>query len=130
VGTELPDLYAAADVVISRSGAGTVSELTAIGKPAVLIQLIPTGGDEQRKNAGYLVSAGAARALLEPRPSAEQLLAELMPLLADPALLATMGDAARDLGRVDAADALCDVLLEAAQMHGPSVQDPDVQGSR
>jgi UDP-N-acetylglucosamine--N-acetylmuramyl-(pentapeptide) pyrophosphoryl-undecaprenol N-acetylglucosamine transferase len=130
VGTELPDLYAAADVVISRSGAGTVSELTAIGKPAVLIPLIPTGGDEQRKNAGYLVSAGAARALLEPRPSAEQLLAELMPLLADPALLATMGDAARDLGRVDAADALCDVLLEAAQMHGPSVQDPDVQGSR
>lgn len=122
VGAELPDLYAAADVVISRSGAGTVSELTAIGKPSVLIPLIPTGGDEQRKNAGYLVSAGAARALLEPRPTAELLLAELMPLLADPALLASMGDAARELGRADAAEALCDVLLEAARVDGAAVQ--------
>lgn len=115
VGAELPDLLAAADVLVARAGAGTVSELTAVGKPSVLIPLIPTGGDEQRKNAAYLVSAGAARALLEPHPSAEQLLAELMPVLADPALRASMGAAARKLGRVDAADALCDLLLEAAQ---------------
>ncbi|GGS64346.1 glycosyltransferase [Nonomuraea spiralis] len=134
VGAELPDLFAAADVVISRSGAGTVSELTAIGKPSLLIPLIPTGGDEQRKNAGYLVSAGAARALLEPRPTAEQLLGELMPMLADPGLRAAMGQAAGRLGRVDAADALCDLLLEtahtgtqpphAAQSHVPQAQVP------
>ncbi|MEV6155238.1 UDP-N-acetylglucosamine--N-acetylmuramyl-(pentapeptide) pyrophosphoryl-undecaprenol N-acetylglucosamine transferase [Nonomuraea sp. NPDC052129] len=116
VGAELPDLFAAADVVIARSGAGTVSELTAIGKPSVLIPLIPTGGDEQRKNAGYLTSAGAGRALLEPHPTGEQLLAELMPLLADPGLRATMAEAARKLGRIDAAEALCDVLLEAAHV--------------
>ncbi|GGP06396.1 UDP-N-acetylglucosamine--N-acetylmuramyl-(pentapeptide) pyrophosphoryl-undecaprenol N-acetylglucosamine transferase [Nonomuraea glycinis] len=115
VGGELPDLYAAADVVIARSGAGTVSELTAIGKPSVLIPLIPTGGDEQRKNAAYLVSAGAARALLEPRPTAELLLAELMPLLADPGRLAAMGEAAQKLGRLDAADALCDLLIQAVE---------------
>ncbi|SPL87368.1 UDP-N-acetylglucosamine--N-acetylmuramyl-(pentapeptide) pyrophosphoryl-undecaprenol N-acetylglucosamine transferase [[Actinomadura] parvosata subsp. kistnae] len=114
VGGELADLFAAADVVISRSGAGTVSELTAIGKPSVLIPLIPTGGDEQRKNAGYLASAGAARALLEPNPTAEMLLAELMPLLADPGLRQAMGQAAAKLGRLDAADALCDLLLRAA----------------
>ncbi|MEV0587231.1 UDP-N-acetylglucosamine--N-acetylmuramyl-(pentapeptide) pyrophosphoryl-undecaprenol N-acetylglucosamine transferase [Nonomuraea sp. NPDC050310] len=116
VGSELPDLFAAADVVISRSGAGTVSELTAIGKPSVLIPLIPTGGDEQRKNAAYLAEAGAARALLEPKPSADLLLAELMPLLADPELRASMGNAARALGRVDAADALAQLLLDAAQL--------------
>ncbi|GAA2668844.1 undecaprenyldiphospho-muramoylpentapeptide beta-N-acetylglucosaminyltransferase [Nonomuraea recticatena] len=115
VGPELPDLFAAADVVISRSGAGTVSELTAIGKPSVLIPLIPSGGDEQRKNAGYLASAGAARALLEPGPSAELLLAELMPLLADPALRASMAEAAHKLGRVDAAEMLADVLLQSAR---------------
>ncbi|GGO63804.1 UDP-N-acetylglucosamine--N-acetylmuramyl-(pentapeptide) pyrophosphoryl-undecaprenol N-acetylglucosamine transferase [Nonomuraea cavernae] len=114
VGAELADLYAAADVVIARSGAGTVSELTAIGRPSVLVPLIPTGGDEQRKNAAYLVSAGAARALLEPRPTADLLLAELMPLLADPGLRGSMADAARKLGRIDAADVLCDVLLDAA----------------
>ena len=114
VGAELPDLLTAADVVISRSGAGTLSELTAVGKPSVLVPLIPTGGDEQRKNAAYLVGAGAARALLEPKPSGRLLLAELMPLLADPALRASMADAARKLGRPDAAEALCDVLLEVA----------------
>ncbi|HEX4818333.1 MAG TPA: UDP-N-acetylglucosamine--N-acetylmuramyl-(pentapeptide) pyrophosphoryl-undecaprenol N-acetylglucosamine transferase [Nonomuraea sp.] len=114
VGSELADLFAAADVVISRSGAGTVSELTAIGKPAVLVPLIPSSGDEQRKNAAYLAGAGAARALLEPRPTADQLLAELMPLLADPGLRAAMGQSAAKLGRVDAADALCDLLLQTA----------------
>ncbi|MFI6503140.1 UDP-N-acetylglucosamine--N-acetylmuramyl-(pentapeptide) pyrophosphoryl-undecaprenol N-acetylglucosamine transferase [Nonomuraea typhae] len=114
VGAELPDLFAAADVVVARSGAGTVSELTAVGKPAVLIPLIPTGGDEQRKNASYLASSGAARALLEPQPTSQMLLAELMPILSDPALRAAMADSARKLGRVDAADALADVLLEAA----------------
>ncbi|NUT42064.1 MAG: UDP-N-acetylglucosamine--N-acetylmuramyl-(pentapeptide) pyrophosphoryl-undecaprenol N-acetylglucosamine transferase [Thermoactinospora sp.] len=131
VGAELPDLFAAADVVISRSGAGTVSELTAIGKPSVLIPLIPTGGDEQRKNAGYLATAGAARALLEPRPTAEQLLGELMPLLADPGLRASMGQAAGALGRVDAADAVCDLLLEVAhlpQAHAPHVPGPHIPG--
>lgn len=124
VGGELADLYAAADVVITRSGAGTVSELTAIGKPSLLIPLIPTGGDEQRKNASYLVSAGAARALLEPHPTADQLLAELMPLLTDPGLRAAMGEAAQKLGRVDAADALCDVLLETARAHGAALWLP------
>ncbi|GAA4086842.1 UDP-N-acetylglucosamine--N-acetylmuramyl-(pentapeptide) pyrophosphoryl-undecaprenol N-acetylglucosamine transferase [Nonomuraea soli] len=126
VGAELPDLYSAADVVISRSGAGTVSELTAIGKPSVLIPLIPTGGDEQRKNARYLAESGAARALLEPKPTADDLLGELMPLLADPALRASMGEAARKIGRVDAADALADLLLQtAAQAHAGVVRKPE-----
>lgn len=116
VGAELPDLLAATDVMISRAGAGTVSELTAVGKPAVLIPLIPTGGDEQRKNAAYLATNGAARALLEPHPTADQLLAELMPLLADPALRGMMAESARKLGRLDAADQLCELLLQAA--HG------------
>ncbi|WP_113703128.1 UDP-N-acetylglucosamine--N-acetylmuramyl-(pentapeptide) pyrophosphoryl-undecaprenol N-acetylglucosamine transferase [Nonomuraea lactucae] len=116
VGAELPDLFAAADLVISRSGAGTVSELTAIGKPSLLVPLIPTGGDEQRKNASYLVSAGAARALLEPRPTADQLWAELMPLLADPGLRSAMAESARKLGRPDAAEVLCDLLLATARV--------------
>jgi UDP-N-acetylglucosamine--N-acetylmuramyl-(pentapeptide) pyrophosphoryl-undecaprenol N-acetylglucosamine transferase len=116
VGAELPDLVAAADVVVSRAGAGTVSELTAVGNPSVLIPLIPSGGDEQRKNAAYLASSGAARALLEPRPTARDLLGELMPLLADPAMRGSMAQAARKLGRVEAADALCDILLEVAQV--------------
>jgi UDP-N-acetylglucosamine--N-acetylmuramyl-(pentapeptide) pyrophosphoryl-undecaprenol N-acetylglucosamine transferase len=48
IGPELPDVLALADVVISRSGAGTIAELTALGKASVLIPLPTSAGDEQR----------------------------------------------------------------------------------
>ena len=51
VADEIGHFYAVADVVVSRSGAGTLAELFALGKPAILIPLVPTGGDEQRRNA-------------------------------------------------------------------------------
>lgn len=119
VGDELAHVYAAADIVVSRSGAGTVAELTAVGKPSVLIPLVPSAGDEQRQNARYLVEAGAARALLEAGPQADRLLAELDVLLADPQARASMAKAARSLGRLDAADALARVILEEAGLDGP-----------
>ncbi|WP_017601758.1 UDP-N-acetylglucosamine--N-acetylmuramyl-(pentapeptide) pyrophosphoryl-undecaprenol N-acetylglucosamine transferase, partial [Nocardiopsis lucentensis] len=65
VGPELPDLLALADVVISRSGAGTIAELTALGKAAALIPLATSAGDEQRHNARHLQESGAAVALLD-----------------------------------------------------------------
>ncbi|WP_285777353.1 UDP-N-acetylglucosamine--N-acetylmuramyl-(pentapeptide) pyrophosphoryl-undecaprenol N-acetylglucosamine transferase [Microtetraspora sp. NBRC 13810] len=111
LGAELPDMLAAADIVISRSGAGTLAELTAVGKPSVLIPLIPTGGDEQRANARHLAEAGAARALLHADPTPDQLLAELGGLLDDPRLRDEMARAARALGRIDAADALAHLVL-------------------
>ncbi|MER7210290.1 UDP-N-acetylglucosamine--N-acetylmuramyl-(pentapeptide) pyrophosphoryl-undecaprenol N-acetylglucosamine transferase [Streptosporangium sp. NPDC000239] len=114
VGEELAHVFAAADVVVSRSGAGTIAELTAIGKPSVLIPLIPSAGDEQRQNARYLAEAGAARALLDAGPAPEHLLAELGSLLADPHARATMAKAAKSLGRLDAADALARVVLQEA----------------
>ncbi|WP_440071526.1 UDP-N-acetylglucosamine--N-acetylmuramyl-(pentapeptide) pyrophosphoryl-undecaprenol N-acetylglucosamine transferase [Streptosporangium sp. OZ121] len=118
VGAELADVFAAADVVVSRSGAGTVAELTAVGKPSVLIPLVPSAADEQRQNARYLAEAGAARALLEDGPTADHLLAELDALLRDPRARAAMAGAAGALGRVDAADSLALVLLEAAGVNG------------
>ena len=64
MGAELPDVLALADVVISRSGAGTIAELTALGKAAVLIPLASSAGNEQAHNAQHLADAGAAVALL------------------------------------------------------------------
>jgi UDP-N-acetylglucosamine--N-acetylmuramyl-(pentapeptide) pyrophosphoryl-undecaprenol N-acetylglucosamine transferase len=113
VGAELPDVFALADVVISRSGAGTIAELTALGKPAVLIPLASSAGGEQTHNARHLEQAGAAVTLLgEVAP--RQLAEALSPVLRDAARRAEMARRARALGRPDAAAALVDVLLAAA----------------
>jgi UDP-N-acetylglucosamine--N-acetylmuramyl-(pentapeptide) pyrophosphoryl-undecaprenol N-acetylglucosamine transferase len=114
VGAELPDVQALADVVVSRSGAGTLAELTALGKPSVLIPLVPTGGDEQLHNARYLQQAGAARALLGKSPTPADLTDALDGLIADPALRAGMAAQAAQLGRPQAAHDLATVLLSLA----------------
>jgi len=100
-------------VVISRSGAGTIAELTALGLPSVLIPLASSAGGEQAYNARYLADAGAASALLdETTPTA--LRRALEPLLTDPARRRAMAEIAREHGRPDAGDRLVDVVLEAA----------------
>lgn len=116
VGAELPDVLALADVVISRSGAGTLAELTALGKAAVFVPLASSAGNEQWHNAHELHTQGAAVALLhEATPSA---LAEAVgPLLTDTARRQIVAERAKSQGRRDAADRLVDVLLETAAAH-------------
>ena len=65
VGEELGDLYAAASLVVGRAGAGTVTELAALGLPAILVPLPGARGDEQTANARVLADAGAAVLLPE-----------------------------------------------------------------
>ncbi|MET9643352.1 UDP-N-acetylglucosamine--N-acetylmuramyl-(pentapeptide) pyrophosphoryl-undecaprenol N-acetylglucosamine transferase [Streptomyces syringium] len=113
VGPELPDVLALADVVISRSGAGTLAELTALGKPAVFVPLASSAGNEQAHNARHLEDAGAAVALLG-EVTAETLRNAVGPLLTDPVRRAAMAERARSHGRPDAADRLVDVILSAA----------------
>ncbi|GLY83216.1 UDP-N-acetylglucosamine--N-acetylmuramyl-(pentapeptide) pyrophosphoryl-undecaprenol N-acetylglucosamine transferase [Actinoallomurus iriomotensis] len=111
VGEELADLLALADVVVARSGGGTVSELTAIGKPSVLIPLIPTGGNEQVRNAEHLAGNGAARVLIGEDATPARLAEELAGLLGDRARLTDMASRARSMGRPDAAAALTSEVL-------------------
>ncbi|WUH92776.1 UDP-N-acetylglucosamine--N-acetylmuramyl-(pentapeptide) pyrophosphoryl-undecaprenol N-acetylglucosamine transferase [Streptomyces sp. NBC_00433] len=113
VGPELPDVLALADVVISRSGAGTLAELTALGKPAVFIPLASSAGNEQAHNASHLAESGAAVALLG-EVTADTLRGAADPLLTDPARRTAMAERARAHGRPDAADRLVDVILSAA----------------
>ncbi|WP_354644201.1 UDP-N-acetylglucosamine--N-acetylmuramyl-(pentapeptide) pyrophosphoryl-undecaprenol N-acetylglucosamine transferase [Kitasatospora camelliae] len=113
VGSELPDLLALADVVVSRSGAGTLAELTALGKAAVFVPLASSAGNEQAHNARHLQDAGAAVALTG-EVTATALREAVAPLLAEPARRADMAQQARRHGRPDAAERLVDVLLEAA----------------
>lgn len=111
IGDEIADVFALADVVISRSGANTISELTALGKPSVLIPLIPTGGDEQRRNAKHLADQGAARVLAGDDATPARLSEELGALLGDAERRREMAERARALGRPDAAAALTSEVL-------------------
>ncbi|MFG2111365.1 glycosyltransferase [Streptomyces sp. NPDC048718] len=113
VGPELPDVLALADLVISRSGAGTLAELTALGKPAVFVPLATAAGNEQAHNARHLETSGAAVALLGD-VTGGHLRDAVGPLLEDPVRREAMATAARAHGRPDAADRLVDVLLSAA----------------
>lgn len=113
IGAELPHVYALAALVVGRAGAGTVAELAALGKPALLIPLPGTGGDEQTKNARLLADAGGAMLLPEEALSAESLIAAIDRLLVpgEAEALAKMGMAARTQAPGDAAGRLAEELL-------------------
>jgi UDP-N-acetylglucosamine--N-acetylmuramyl-(pentapeptide) pyrophosphoryl-undecaprenol N-acetylglucosamine transferase len=114
VGTELKDVYAAADLVVSRAGAGTVNECCHLGCPAVFIPLPGASGDEQTANARILEAAGGAVVLQEAGLSPERLLETVRSLLADPARLRLMGERARSLAAPDAADRITELILTTA----------------
>jgi UDP-N-acetylglucosamine--N-acetylmuramyl-(pentapeptide) pyrophosphoryl-undecaprenol N-acetylglucosamine transferase len=110
---ELPDVLAAADVVICRSGASTVAELTGLGKACILIPLVPTGGDEQRRTARHLAADGAARMLTGPDATPERLRGELLELLKNPGQRESMAARAREHGRPDAAGRVAEEIIGA-----------------
>lgn len=109
---DMASAYAAADLVICRAGATTIAELTALGKPAVLVPYPYAADDHQRKNAESLVARGAAQMILDRELSAERLAESVTRLRDQPQSLAAMAQAARDLGRPDAAERVVDVCLE------------------
>lgn len=119
LGEELPDVLAAADLVVARSGAGTVAELTALGKPMILIPLIPTGGDEQRRTARHLAEHDAAWMLAGPDAAPARLAEAVLTLLTDAERRAAMGINAARLGHPDAADRVVDELLAVADRPSP-----------
>jgi UDP-N-acetylglucosamine--N-acetylmuramyl-(pentapeptide) pyrophosphoryl-undecaprenol N-acetylglucosamine transferase len=115
VGQEIGEVYALADVVVGRAGAGTVNELATLGKPAILIPLPHAAGDEQRHNARRMAQAGAAVVIEESELTPERLVTELRTLLADPERLRRMSAAGQTIGSGDAAEKLADLLLELAR---------------
>jgi UDP-N-acetylglucosamine--N-acetylmuramyl-(pentapeptide) pyrophosphoryl-undecaprenol N-acetylglucosamine transferase len=100
---ELPDLLAAAEIVVARSGAGTVAELTALGKACILVPYPVSAGDEQRITARHLASQGAAIMLDGDMATPDHLYSAIASLLADPRRRIAMSQAATAQGRPDAA---------------------------
>jgi UDP-N-acetylglucosamine--N-acetylmuramyl-(pentapeptide) pyrophosphoryl-undecaprenol N-acetylglucosamine transferase len=101
---------AAADLVVCRSGATTCAELTVAGRASVLVPFAQAADDHQRVNAVALQSAGAARMVEEKDLSGESLARAIVESLETPGRLEAMEDAARGLGRPDAAARVADLL--------------------
>jgi UDP-N-acetylglucosamine--N-acetylmuramyl-(pentapeptide) pyrophosphoryl-undecaprenol N-acetylglucosamine transferase len=106
----LGEALAAADLVLCRSG-GSVFELTAAGRPALLVPYPHASGDHQRENARWMADAGAAIVIDDSELSAELLRAEVGALIGDPARLAEMGAAARAISKPDAAGRIATEIL-------------------
>jgi UDP-N-acetylglucosamine--N-acetylmuramyl-(pentapeptide) pyrophosphoryl-undecaprenol N-acetylglucosamine transferase len=99
---DMPRRYEAADLILSRSGASTVAEHSAAGKPSLLVPFPQSADDHQRKNADAMVEAGAAQMLLEAELTPERLQHSLVSLLADRPGLERMSEQARKLAQPDA----------------------------
>ncbi len=104
---------ASADLVVCRSGAMTVAEIAAAGRPALFVPFRLATHGHQEANARALERAAAAAVVTEGEAEAGRLAPVLLELLSDPMRLAAMGRAARALAKPDAAARVCNLVLEA-----------------
>jgi UDP-N-acetylglucosamine--N-acetylmuramyl-(pentapeptide) pyrophosphoryl-undecaprenol N-acetylglucosamine transferase len=109
---DLPRRMAASHLVVSRSGASTVAELAAIGRPAILVPLPHALDQDQRANAEMLQKVRGAIMFDQSRFTPDRLAAEIARLAAEPEKLAAMAAAARGQGILDAADRLADLVVK------------------
>jgi UDP-N-acetylglucosamine--N-acetylmuramyl-(pentapeptide) pyrophosphoryl-undecaprenol N-acetylglucosamine transferase len=112
--SDLPARMAAAQLVVSRSGASTVAELSAIGRPAVLVPLPHALDQDQFVNAGVLEAAGGAIRIEQRAFTPERLASEIAGLAGEPGRLGRMAQAAKSAGTLDAAERLADLVLKVA----------------
>jgi UDP-N-acetylglucosamine--N-acetylmuramyl-(pentapeptide) pyrophosphoryl-undecaprenol N-acetylglucosamine transferase len=110
--TDLPVRMAAAHLVVSRSGASTVAELAAIGRPGILVPLPHALDNDQLVNASTLEKAGGAICIKQADFTPRRLAAEIEALFAQPAKLSAMAEASKRCGALDAADRLADLVLK------------------
>ena len=115
---DMPMVMSAADVIVCRGGASTISELTYLGKPAVIVPSPNVVNNHQEKNARVLADAGAAKMLLEGEFDGGDLYDAIQALLADGAALERMHDASRALSVDDATDRIVSIVLGLAEKGG------------
>ena len=111
---DLPARFASSHLVISRSGAGTVAELAAVGRPSILVPLPGSIDQDQFANAGVLANAGGAIRIAQGDFTSARLAAEISGLAAEPARLDAMAAGARTVGKLDAAERLADLVAKVA----------------
>ncbi len=106
---DMATAYRAADLVISRAGAGTISELQLLGKPVILVPSPNVSEDHQRKNGQALVDKGAAVMILD-ADAPSQLVPAAITLIADEPKLSTLSQNIAKLAQANAAERICDII--------------------
>ena len=117
----MAEVYAAADLVVSRAGAGTLSELGAVGKPSILIPY-PLATGHQEKNAAAFVSAGAAEMILDRDLDGNRLAERITFLLSDPKRLSDMAEAARRQGHPRSAEEIVEACYQLVRADGSGLR--------
>jgi UDP-N-acetylglucosamine--N-acetylmuramyl-(pentapeptide) pyrophosphoryl-undecaprenol N-acetylglucosamine transferase len=110
--SDLPERMARSQLVVARSGASTVAELTVIGRPSILVPLPHALDNDQLQNAGRLAESGAAWCIEQKDLSPERLAQDIDRLLGDAGQLGAAAEAAKSLGRPDAVERLADLTEE------------------
>jgi UDP-N-acetylglucosamine--N-acetylmuramyl-(pentapeptide) pyrophosphoryl-undecaprenol N-acetylglucosamine transferase len=111
---DMPLVMAAADLVVCRSGASTLSELTVLGKPAILVPSPNVTNNHQDKNARVLEKAGAAVVIPENEITDDKLLGSVSLLLSHPDTLEAMSEQMKKIGISDATERIAEIILEIA----------------
>ncbi len=111
---DLGDCLAACDLVVGRSG-GSIFELTAVGRPAILVPYPHAAAGHQESNAAWMAGAGAATAIGDAELNPERLSAEVVALLSDEPRLEAMTAASASLAMPDAARRIADEVLAAVR---------------
>lgn len=112
--SDLPAKIASSHLVIGRSGASTVSELAALGRPSILVPLPHAIDNDQLANASSLAASGGAIVIRQSEFTSERLASELTTLFNDPLRLPAMARSAKAEGRIDAAERLADLVMKVA----------------
>ena len=110
----MPTVMAAADVIISRSGASTLNEIGASGTPAIFIPSPNVTANHQEKNARVLTDKDGAILVLEKDCTPEKMYQEIKALLADPARMENMARIQKETVRADSCERICDIVEELA----------------
>ena len=111
---DMPAIFAKADLLVCRSGASTVGEITAAGKPAIFVPFPRAADDHQNVNARALERAGAAVVVEESKLEAAYLVETIAALLNDPARLRTMSAAAKSLAHPKAVEEIAEIVRQLA----------------
>jgi len=110
----MPEAFRKADLLLCRSGASTVAEIMAAGKPAILVPFPAAADDHQTRNAEVLVATGAAVLIKESELTAQRLVETVRELLNNRVRLAEMGEAARRLAHANAAAEIAGMAAKVA----------------